>query len=180
MSIGSVFAPDGPLSRRLRGYQPRPQQQEMAERIAATIDSRGVLVCEAGTGTGKTFAYLVPALLSGARVILSTGTRHLQDQLYRKDLPLILEALDLPLRHALLKGRSNYLCPHRLDLAVRDQGGRDRQLEHELATVRAWAARTASGDIAECEGVGEGSRIWPRVTSTTENCLGQKCPRFED
>ncbi len=180
LSLGTVFAAGGPLSTRLPGYRPRPQQQEMAERIATAIEADGLLVCEAGTGTGKTFAYLVPALLSGARVIVSTGTRHLQDQLYHKDLPLVREALGLPVRCALLKGRANYLCPHRLDLAIREQGGRDRHLEHELAHIRQWAARTATGDIAECEGVGESSRIWPKVTSTTDNCLGQKCPRFED
>jgi len=116
-SLADVFGPEGPLARSLPGYALRPEQLSMAEHVSAALDSREPLIVEAGTGTGKTFAYLVPALLSGRRVIVSTGTRALQDQLFHRDLPAICQALGRPVRVALLKGRANYLCRHRLDLA---------------------------------------------------------------
>ena len=152
----------------------------MAEATAAIIAANATLIVEAGTGTGKTFAYLMPALQSGKKVIISTGTRHLQDQLFAKDLPVVRDALHAPLRFALLKGRANYLCWHRMGTAASD--GRQlsgRQL-HELEDIRSWSARTASGDIAELGKVPEDSIIWPRVTSTVENCLGVECEYFQD
>src|SRR5690606_5899153 len=156
----------------------RPQQQEMAQAVADAIEQGEALVCEAGTGTGKTFAYLVPALLSGRRVIISTGTKHLQDQLYQRDLPVVRRALGTPVKTALLKGRANYLCLHRLALAEQEGEFRSRAAVRDLAAVRRWQSMTRSGDISEA-GVAEDSAIWPQVTSTAENCLGSECPVFE-
>lgn len=170
----------GPLARHIDGFAPRRQQQEMAEAVATAIERGQVLVTEAGTGTGKTYAYLVPALLSGSKVIISTGTRHLQDQLYHRDLPLVKEALDAPVRIALLKGRANYLCLHRLRLFVEEgKAGRGR-LAANLTRIQRWARQTRSGDINELSGIPEDSPLWPRVTSTADNCLGQDCPVFSD
>ena len=167
----------GPLAARLPGFRCREQQQAMAQRIAETLAGGGTLICEAGTGTGKTFAYLVPALLSGRKVIVSTGTRNLQDQLFQRDIPLVREALGRPLQVALLKGRSNYLCRHRLDLAVAAPERQRAEVRRDLAAVRRWAARTGHGDIAELP-LPEDAAVWSAVTSTADNCLGQECPAF--
>jgi len=178
--LAELLGETGPLKDCVRGFSPRIEQQQMAEATAETIAANSTLIVEAGTGTGKTFAYLMPALLSGKKVIISTGTRHLQDQLFGKDLPVVRKALNAPVHSALLKGRSNYLCWHRLQTAA----GEGRQLSgkqlHELEEVRAWSAHTASGDIAELGLVSEDSVVWPRVTSTVENCLGQECEFFQD
>jgi ATP-dependent DNA helicase DinG len=154
----------------------------MAEHVAAALEERATLVVEAGTGTGKTFAYLVPALLSGRRVIVSTGTRALQDQLYHRDLPAICGALGRPVRIALLKGRANYLCRHRLELAEQQAYARGvrREVAAALPKVRAWSHVTRRGDIAELPGLGESDPVWPWVTSTRENCLGSECPVFDE
>lgn len=170
----------GPLAACVQGFSPRKEQQQMAEATAETIAARQTLIVEAGTGTGKTFAYLMPALLSGKKIIISTGTRHLQDQLFGKDLPVVRAALNAPVRSALLKGRSNYLCWHRLQTAGSDGARLTGKQMHELEEVRAWSARTGSGDIAELGLVPEDSIVWPRVTSTVENCLGQECEYFQD
>ncbi|MBL8260260.1 MAG: ATP-dependent DNA helicase [Candidatus Competibacteraceae bacterium] len=152
----------------------------MAEAVAAVLDEGGTLIVEAGTGTGKTYAYLVPALLSGMRVIISTGTRHLQDQLFQRDLPVVRQTLELPVRVALLKGRGNYLCRYRLN-AVQENGWLgSREQVAELKHIRSWARRTRCGDIAEVTNVPEASGLWPRVTSTADNCLGQECPQLAD
>ncbi len=168
------------MARCIDGFQPRAQQREMAAAVEQAIKDYQTLICEAGTGTGKTFAYLVPALLSGQTVIISTGTKNLQDQLFQKDLPLVREALAVPLQTALLKGRSNYLCLYRLQ--VTEQEGRlaSRELVHQLRQVREWAGRTGSGDITEFMDIGEESPLWPMVTSTVDNCLGSECPSFND
>jgi ATP-dependent DNA helicase DinG len=176
--LAAIFAPDGLLARRLLGFGYRPQQQAMAVAVAATLHDGGTLVCEAGTGVGKTFAYLVPALLSGRRVLVSTGTRNLQDQLFHRDLPLMREVLGVPARIALLKGRANYLCLHRLGNALDEDARRDPSLCALLMQVRDWAAGTASGDIAELP-IPEDSPVWPAATSTAENCLGQGCPQWD-
>jgi ATP-dependent DNA helicase DinG len=180
--LAELLGSDGPLARALPGYGPREQQIAMAEHVAAAFEDRSQLVVEAGTGTGKTFAYLVPALLSGRRVIVSTGTKTLQDQLYHRDLPAITRAIGRPVRVALLKGRANYLCRHRLDLA--EQQAHARGLRREVATalpkVRAWSYTTRRGDVAELPNLGEQDPVWPWVTSTRENCLGAECPRFEE
>jgi ATP-dependent DNA helicase DinG len=166
---------DGALARELPDFAVRPQQQEMADAVQGALAQGEVLIVEAGTGTGKTFAYLVPALLSGQRVIISTGTRHLQDQLFHRDLPTVRAALAVPLNAALLKGRANYLCHHRLH-TVRSEGRlTSSQQVSQLESVFDWSGRTRSGDIAELSGIPEDSPIWPRVTSTVDNCLGQQC-----
>ncbi|RPI16119.1 MAG: ATP-dependent DNA helicase [Lysobacterales bacterium] len=153
----------------------------MAERVSAALEGHETLIVEAGTGTGKTFAYLVPVLLSGRRVIVSTGTRALQDQLYHRDLPAVSGALGRPVQVALLKGRANYLCRHRLELA--EQQAYARGLRREVATalpsVRAWSLLTRSGDVAELPGLGEGDPVLPWITSTRENCLGIECPHYD-
>jgi ATP-dependent DNA helicase DinG len=151
----------------------------MAQAVARTIEQGGALVVEAGTGVGKTFSYLVPALLSGERVLLSTATKTLQDQLFGRDLPRLVDALGLPVRIALLKGRASYLCQHRLELARRDAGG-DRAVAAALARVEQWSQATRTGDLAELAGLDERSPVIPLVTSTRENCLGSTCPRFRE
>ncbi|HVC01612.1 MAG TPA: ATP-dependent DNA helicase [Steroidobacteraceae bacterium] len=178
--ISELFGAAGPLARALPGYGLRPEQAAMAVAVAAALARGEPLLVEAGTGTGKTFAYLVPALLSGRRVIISTGTRTLQDQLYRRDLPLLAQALGSPVRVALLKGRANYLCRHRLELATRQRGlpGFDRTGARILARVERWAATTAVGDLAELADLPEQSSLWPQITSTRENCLGQECRHY--
>lgn len=180
MDAAELLGPNGPLARQVPGFAPRLPQQQMAEAVVAALEEGDTLVVEAGTGTGKTYAYLIPALLSGARVIISTGTRHLQDQLYHQDLPVVRQALNAPVRTALLKGRGNYLCRYRLQAT--EQAGRlsSREQVAELRRIRAWAGRTRRGDIAEIPDVPETSLIWPRVTSTVDNCLGQDCPQLAD
>ncbi|MFZ5593032.1 MAG: ATP-dependent DNA helicase [Pseudomonadota bacterium] len=152
----------------------------MAEAVAKTLEDHGVLVSEAGTGTGKTYAYLVPAILSGKKIVISTGTKNLQDQLFHRDLPVVRKALGVPLRAALLKGRANYLCLHRLELAEIDGRGHTREHASVLQRIRDWAGRTRSGDIAEVGDVPEDSPLWYQVTSTADNCLGQDCPSYAD
>jgi len=180
LSAHDILASDGPLARLLPGYAPRPQQQEMAEAVAEALTNKQTLVAEAGTGTGKTFAYLVPALMSGQKVIISTGTKNLQDQLFHKDLPLVRKALSLPVDVALLKGRANYLCLHRMELALSEGRFLSRSMVADLQTVREWASRTRSGDIAELSDLPEDSPLWPQVTSTADNCLGAECEYIEE
>ncbi|RZJ18636.1 MAG: ATP-dependent DNA helicase [Haliea sp.] len=150
----------------------------MALAVARTIETGGALVVEAGTGVGKTFSYLVPALLSGERILLSTATKTLQDQLFGRDLPRLVQALGLPVRSALLKGRSSYLCLHRMELARQDANLPDRAALRSLAKVEQWAQITRTGDLAELAGLDERSPLLPLVTSTRENCLGAQCPKF--
>ena len=180
MDYKEVFNASGPLARALPGYAYRPEQAAMAKAVGAALARLEPLIVEAGTGTGKTFAYLIPALLSGRSVIISTGTRTLQDQLYRRDVPLLAKALGLPVKIALLKGRANYLCRHRLDLATQQGSllGPERGGARALARISRWAATTKSGDLAELTDLPEQSAIWPSITSTRENCLGQECPQF--
>lgn len=178
--VAELLGEEGPLARSITGFAPRRQQQAMAEAVAQALEDRQVLVTEAGTGTGKTYAYLVPALLSGSKTVISTGTKHLQDQLYHRDLPVVKTALDFPVRVALLKGRANYLCLHRLRLFAQEgRVGRGRLAAH-LNKIQQWARLTRSGDIGELTGIPEDSPLWPRVTSTADNCLGQDCPVFSD
>ncbi|MBA3563180.1 MAG: ATP-dependent DNA helicase [Gammaproteobacteria bacterium] len=172
--FAAIFGADGPLRARVAGYAPRSEQIAMCEAVAQALADRATLIVEAGTGTGKTFAYLVPALLSGRRILISTGTRALQDQLYWRDLPMVTAALGCPARVSLLKGRANYLCRHRLRQAEESAPRPSR----DLARVRAWAAQTKSGDIAGVTELREGSPVWGLVTSTIDNCLGQDCPEY--
>jgi ATP-dependent DNA helicase DinG len=175
--IAEILGPGGLLSQRLRGFNHRPQQAAMADAVAEAIAEGGTLICEAGTGTGKTYAYLVPALLSGRKVLVSTGTRNLQDQLFHRDLPVISDLLKIPVRTALLKGRANYLCRHRLDNALGEVRSGIPDLRRQLVAVRDWAAATRSGDIAELA-LPDDAPVWPAVTSTSDNCLGQGCPEW--
>ncbi len=179
LDIPLVLGPQGLLSQRLPGFAWRPQQQEMAEAVAETMASGGRLVAEAGTGTGKTFAYLVPALLSGLKVVVSTGTRNLQDQLFQRDLPLLKEVLASPVKVALLKGRSNYLCRHRLENALGDPKGHRREVARQLRQVQQWSLSTRSGDIVELTDLPEESPVWSLITSSSDNCLGSDCPEFD-
>src|SRR5512133_2416333 len=177
-AVERAFAADGPLRNAVDAYAPRPGQTQMALEVASALDEGGVLVVEAGTGVGKTFAYLIPALLSGERVLLSTATKALQDQLFGRDLPRLVEVLGLPVRTALLKGRASYLCLHRLELARQDALLPDRASVRTLAKIEEWSRVTRTGDLAELPGLDERSALIPLVTSTRENCLGAQCPRF--
>jgi ATP-dependent DNA helicase DinG len=176
--VREAFAPGGVLSRAAEQFRPRAGQTDMALAVARTIEQGGALVVEAGTGVGKTFSYLVPALLSGERILLSTATKTLQDQLFGRDLPRLVEALGLPVRTALLKGRASYLCLQRLELARRDATLPDRTATRTLAKIEQWAQATRTGDLAELPGLDERSPVIPLVTSTRENCLGSQCPKF--
>lgn len=179
-SARELLGADGPLGRELEGFAPRAEQQALAEAVDRALAQQGTLVGEAGTGVGKTFAYLVPVLSRGGKVIISTGTRHLQDQLFHSDLPRVRRALGVPAKVALLKGRSNYLCLHRLGLADGVSLTRRRDMAAQLEHVRSVARNTGSGDIAEIGEVPEDSPLWPYVTSTIDNCLGQECPLYRD
>lgn len=170
----------GPFAETLPGFAPREAQIRMAEAVEQALAAGGTLVIEAGTGIGKTLAYLVPALLSGERVIVSTGTKTLQDQLFYRDLPLVRETLGLPIEAALLKGRANYLCLHRMQLARTDGRLPSREAVAELEELLDWAGRTTDGDLSVTDVVGEDSGLLPLVTSTPDNCLGAECPRFDD
>src|SRR6185437_414636 len=176
----ALLGADGPFAHEVPNFAPRTTQQQMADAISEAIENHDALVVEAGTGTGKTFAYLVPALLSGKRVIVSTGTRNLQDQLFHRDLPRVLSILGAKADVALLKGRANYLCRYRLQQTVESGQFKSRTQVDDLQKVRSWSARTRTGDRAELVEVPESSPLWPRVTSTAENCLGTECPLYDD
>lgn len=178
MDLESFFASDGPLAKVIPGYLPRAAQVEMAEAVQAAIDGERHSIAEAGTGTGKTFAYLVPAILSGKKILVSTGTKNLQDQLFNKDLPLIRKALSVPFSAALLKGRGNYLCLYRLHNAIQTDLGFSAEHTDALHKISRWARRTHSGDIAEMAEIEEAAPVWQQATSNVDNCLGQDCPDF--
>ena len=180
LTVTQALAEEGPFADRVEGFHGRPQQQAMAAAIERTLDDNGVLICEAGTGTGKTFAYLVAAVLSGKRVIVSTGTKNLQEQLFHRDLPRVRDALAVPLASALLKGRANYLCLQRLNVHAAAPAHLDREVIADLATIKGWAGRTEQGDRAELAEVPEGAAAWRLATSTTDNCLGGDCPHYGD
>lgn len=174
------FAAEGLLAQAIPGFKPRAAQREMAQAVSDIISERGELVVEAGTGTGKTYAYLAPALRSGKKVIISTGSKALQDQLYSRDLPTIARALDFKGRLALLKGRSNYLCLERMEQQSMAGGELQAQAMSDLVHLRGWASETVDGDISTCAAVAEDSTIWPLVTSTNDNCLGSDCPLYKE
>lgn len=179
-AVAEVFATDGPLARADPHFLPREPQDRLAAAVAQAIEERGVLVAEAGTGVGKTFAYLVPLLLSGRRALVSTATKSLQDQLFLRDLPRLAQALGVPVQMALLKGRGSYLCRWRLQQARQTGELPDRFAVRALARVETWAQGTRSGDLAEMEGLDDRSPIIPLVTSTRDNCLGAECPEFRN
>ena len=174
-----ALSPGGALAQVIDGFTPRPVQQSLALRIAQTISQRGTLVAEAGTGTGKTYAYLVPALLSGRKVLLSTGTRPLQDQLFRRDLPRVQAALGHPVQAVLLKGRTNYVCPQHLERNLASGEIQDPVLLSHLHRIQRFVQTTRSGDRAECADLPEDSSAWNWATSTRESCLGQDCPALD-
>ncbi|MBA2355067.1 MAG: ATP-dependent DNA helicase [Acidobacteria bacterium] len=178
-SVRRVLDRGGALAQVLGGFEPRQSQQQMAEAVARTITQDGVLLAEAGTGTGKTLAYLVPAILSGRKVLVSTGTRNLQQQLIDKDIPLLQRTLG-PFRAACMKGRNNYLCLHRFEQARLDDNPRDDATRVAMTLIEHWAQRTPTGDRAELADLPEDLPFWPSIAATTENCLGSECPRFSD
>ena len=178
--VREMFTPQGPLARATAFFQPRQGQTDMAMAVARTLEHGGSLVVEAGTGVGKTFAYLVPALLSGERVLLSTATKTLQDQLFARDIPDVLKALGLPLKLAMLKGRGSYLCQQRLELALQSATLPDRQSVKTLAVVQKWSRTTLNGDLAEVPTLDERSPLIPLITSSRDNCLGSPCPHWRE
>ena len=177
--LDAVFREGGLLASKIPEYRVREQQLEMAGRVAEAIADSAVLVCEAGTGTGKTFAYLVPAILSSGKVIVSTGTKTLQDQLYRRDLPTVRAALGVPVTTALLKGRANYVCHYYLERNL-EAGQHGPEVAGDLRRIASFARITRTGDKGELADVPEEARAWDLATSTRENCLGQSCPRYRD
>jgi ATP-dependent DNA helicase DinG len=178
-TVAELLGSEGPVAQRLDGFAVRSQQQAMAQAIADAIESQHDLIVEAGTGTGKTFAYLVPAIVSGRKVIVSTGTKNLQDQLFHRDIPLIRQALNIPVSCALLKGRSNYLCLDRLKQAQELAPQQEPHLMPQLQQLQEFAKQTASGDTAQCDAIPEGDPLWFRVTSTADNCLGTECQDYQ-
>jgi ATP-dependent DNA helicase DinG len=174
----ATFAAGGPLARAFPHFEPRSGQVEMAVAVARVLVQGGVLLAEAGTGTGKTLAYLIPAILSRQRVLVSTGTKNLQEQIFFKDIPALREALGVPFTATLMKGRSNYLCLHRLD-QLNDEAG---PVSHDvfLPIIRKWAGRTETGDRAELEGLPEDLPFWKEVDAAADTCLGTECPRYDD
>jgi ATP-dependent DNA helicase DinG len=175
-----VFAPEGPLAASLDGFEARPGQRTLAAAVARTIDAGGTLVAEAGTGTGKTFAYLVPAVLAGKRVLISTGTRNLQDQIFYKDIPALARAAGLEIRAAYMKGRTNYLCRHRFDRVVESSLGMPAEERAWLERIAEWSGQTDTGDRAEIEDLPDDFALWTELSATSEQCLGRECPRLAD
>ncbi|WP_165312771.1 ATP-dependent DNA helicase [Vibrio ziniensis] len=181
--IPKTFSQQGALGKAIPGFQPRQAQIDMAQAVAKAIAGESQLVVEAGTGTGKTFAYLVPALLSGKKTIISTGSKNLQEQLFHRDLPLMVDALGFRGNVALLKGRANYLCLDRLSRQMVEShtnDAADPQLLTQLVKVRAWSSETKSGDLGECDALPEDSMVIPMITSTNDNCLGKECPSYTE
>ena len=176
--VAETLSNHGVLAHSVPGFQPRQGQTDMAMAVSRTVQDGGQLVVEAGTGTGKTYAYLVPVLLSGQRALVSTATKALQDQLFSRDIPRLVEVLGLPIRVALLKGRSNYLCLHRMEQARHSPESAQPGAQKALAKIETWAQSTRTGDMAELTGLDERSSLWPFVTSTRDNCLGSTCPRY--
>ena len=178
--FAAIFGAGGALAKRIARYRVRSQQIEMASEVARAIRDSATLVCEAGTGTGKTFAYLVPALLSGGKVIVSTGTKTLQDQLFQRDLPLVREALGVSLTTALLKGRANYVCHHHLERNLAEARLVAREDAVHLQRIARFARTGLRGDRSELADVPEDAPAWTFATSTRENCLGSKCARYDE
>ena len=178
--VAEVFADGGPLARALPAFEPRPGQRQMAAAAGEIFADGGVLLVEAGTGTGKTLAYLVPAILSRRRVLVSTGTKNLQDQIFHKDLPALRSALDIPFTAAYMKGRGNYLCLHRFDTLRQSDEPRAAADQAYVDTLHEWAEQTDTGDRAEVEDLPDDFPLWQEISATSENCLGLECPRYDD
>lgn len=178
--ISNIFSVNGELSQSIKGFRPRTEQIEMAHAVGESIQNKSSLVIEAGTGTGKTFAYLAPILVFGKKTIISTGSKNLQDQLFNRDLPAIKKALNFTGKIALLKGRANYLCLERLDQVIAQGVLGDKSVLAELSKVRKWNNSTKTGDFTECIELAEDSPIIPQLTSTAETCLGTDCPNYSE
>lgn len=178
--ISNIFSVNGELSQSIKGFRPRTEQIEMAHAVGESIQNKSSLVIEAGTGTGKTFAYLAPALVFGKKTIISTGSKNLQDQLFNRDLPAIKKALNFTGKIALLKGRANYLCLECLDQVIAQGVLGDKSVLAELSKVRTWNNSTKTGDFTECIELAEDSPIIPQLTSTAESCLGTDCPNYSE
>ena len=184
LKLDQLFSSEGPLSKIFSNFKQRDEQLEMAQAIESVLDSDESICIEAGTGTGKTFGYLVPALkawyLDDKKVIVSTGTKNLQDQLFYRDLPNMRDALGVSPKTALLKGRNNYLCSYRMDQSLDSGQFQSRSMVDTLAKVKAWSGQTKSGDLTQCKDLADNDPLWPYVTSTNDNCLGVECPDFAD
>jgi ATP-dependent DNA helicase DinG len=180
IEVERFFSEQSPLAAEVASFRPREQQREMALAVAEAIRGNEILVVEAGTGTGKTFAYLVPALLAGGKVIISTGTKNLQDQLFQKDLPMVRDALKAPVSVALLKGRANYVCHYHLERALSEGRFATREDIKHLGKIKHYAKVSDSGDKGGLADVPENAPIWMHVTSTRDNCLGQECPNHKE
>ena len=178
--VRSALADEGPLADALEGFEARPGQRRLALEVARTFENGGTLIAEAGTGTGKTLAYLLPAALSGRRVLVSTGTRTLQDQVFYKDVPALARALGVPIRAAYMKGRTNYLCLHRFERLQEAEAGLPAPDRAWLDRIAEWSAETATGDRAEIDDLPDDLPLWSEVTATAEQCLGRECPRFTE
>ena len=187
MDVTALFDSNGTLARTLPRFEPRPAQRDMAAAVSAVLEEGGILLAEAGTGTGKTLAYLIPAVLKRQRVLVSTGTKNLQEQIYFKDLPIVRQALGIPFTATYMKGRSNYLCLHRLDalqgapagasLPGFEPAGRD---QIHLTSIQRWSKQTETGDRAELLDLQDDDPLWHQLSATAEHCLGSTCPRYHD
>ena len=178
-----MFSDTGPLAQSLSGFEPRDGQRQMAAAVSSVIERGGTLLAEAGTGTGKTLAYLIPAILSRQRALVSTGTKNLQEQIFFKDLPALREALGVPFTATLMKGRSNYLCLHRFQtLEASESGGLFESPERAvfLPVIQDWARTTTTGDRAELRDLPEDLPLWKEISADADTCLGTECPRYGD
>ena len=176
----AALAPGGALARAIPAFEPREAQRKLAGAVSRTFADGGVLLAEAGTGTGKTLAYLIPAILSRHRVLVSTGTKNLQEQIYFKDLPVLREALGVPFTATYMKGRGNYLCLHRFE-AWRDSGAiRSFDETQSIRMIDDWSRDSETGDRAELEDLPEDSPFWNDISASAENCIGAECPRYDD
>ena len=178
--MAEVFADGGPLATAVDGFEARLGQRQMAAAVARTFTDGGTLIAEAGTGTGKTLAYLVPAVLAGRRVLISTGTRTLQDQIFYKDLPALSQAMDREIRAAYMKGRTNYLCLHRFDRLQEAEAALPDEERRWLHMIAEWAGETNTGDRAEIEDLPDDFTLWSDMTASGDQCLGRECPRFAE
>ena len=180
MRASALLGPDGPFARGIPGYEHRPSQMRMADAVEDALGDDSVLLCEAGTGTGKTLAYLVPAVLSGRKVVISTGTRALQDQIVEHDLPLLEEHLGFPIHAAVMKGLGNYLCLRRYDEFRRSADAVHGSHARHLPILEHWRRNTVTGDRAELEGLAEDAPIWSQVMSGSDTRIGARCVHYED
>jgi len=179
-SVAAIFAADGPLATAFDTFEVRPGQRELAHAVAATFEHGGLLLAEAGTGTGKTLAYLVPAVLAGRRVLISTGTRTLQDQIFYKDIPALASALGTEIKAAYMKGRTNFLCRHRFSRLSEIAATLTHEEQHWVEAIRDWLPETRTGDRAELTEMPDALPFWTDVTATSEQCLGRECPEYAE